>query len=65
MDVKEIINRVGYARAKAGFSARDLSLRIEKNDAYISRLGTKNKEQSFEPSISVLLDIISACGMKE
>lgn len=45
---------------KGWFIARDLSLRIGKNSAYISRLESKN--DSFEPSVSALLEIIEACG---
>lgn len=63
MDIKEIITRVGIARNRAGLSARELSLRIEKNSAYISRLESKN--DSFELSTSALLDIIANCNMTE
>ena len=57
---EEIVTRIGIIRSKAGLSARELSLRIGKNSAYISRLESKN--DSFEPSISALLEIIEACG---
>lgn len=50
-------------RTKAGLSARELSLRIGKNSAYISRLESKN--DSFEPSVSALLKIIEACNSTE
>lgn len=59
MDKNEVVNRIGILRTKAGLSARDLSLRIGKNSAYISRLESKN--DSFEPSVSALLEIIDAC----
>ena len=59
MDKNEVVNRIGVLRTKAGLSARDLSLRIGKNSAYISRLESKN--DSFEPSVSALLEIIDAC----
>jgi len=60
MDKNEVVSRIGILRSKAGLSARDLSLRIGKNAAYISRLESKN--DSFEPSVSALLEIIDACG---
>jgi len=59
MDILEIINRISYLRTRANLSARELSLRIGKNEAYINRLEYR---KNFEPSITVLLDIISACG---
>jgi len=40
-----------------------LSLRIGKNEAYISRL--ESSKDSFEPSVTALLDIIEVCGMTE
>ncbi len=63
MNKNDVVLRISQARNKAGLSARDLSLRIGKNEAYISRLESKN--DSFEPSVSALLEIISACGMTE
>lgn len=62
MDKKEVVERIAKLRTKAGLSARELSLRIGKNSAYISRLESKD---SFEPSVSALLDIITACGSTE
>lgn len=63
MDKNEVIERISIMRTKAGLSARELSLRIGKNPAYISRLESKN--DSFEPSVSALLEIISACDFTE
>ena len=60
MDKNDIIAKISQLRTKAGLSARDLSLRIGKNSAYISRLESKN--DSFEPSVSALFEIIEACG---
>ena len=60
MDKNEVVQRISTLRTKAGLSARDLSLRIGKNSAYISRLESKN--DSFEPSVTALLEIIDACG---
>ncbi len=59
MDKKEVIFRISRLRSDKGLSARDLSLKIGKNPAYISRLESKN--DSFEPSVSALLEIIDAC----
>lgn len=63
MNKDDVVLRISQARNKAGLSARDLSLKIDKNEAYISRL--ESKKGSFEPSVSALLNIISACGMSE
>lgn len=60
MNKNEVVERISQLRIKAGLSARDLSLRIGKIGAYISRLESKN--DSFEPSVSALLEIIEACG---
>lgn len=58
MDLNEIIRRISQLRTRAGFSARELSLRIGKNEAYINRLEYR---KNFEPSISVINDIAEAC----
>lgn len=63
MDKKDVVQRISLLRSRAGLSARDLSLRIGKNSAYISRLESKN--DSFEPSVSALLEIIAACNSSE
>ena len=60
MDKNDVVKRISQLRTKAGLSARDLSLRIGKNSAYISRLESAN--DSFEPSVSALLEIIEACN---
>lgn len=59
MELNEIINRISQLRTKAGLSARELSLRIGKNEAYINRLEYR---KNFEPSISVINDIVEACS---
>lgn len=56
MDVKEIINRIGYFRNKLNLSARELSLRIDKNEVYINHL----ESNKFNLKVSVLLDVIEA-----
>ncbi len=50
MNKDEVVERISALRTKARLSARDLSLKIGKNAAYISRL--KSKNDSFEPSVS-------------
>lgn len=56
MDVKEIINRIGYFRNRLNLSARELSLRIDKNEVYINHL----ESNKFNLKVSVLLDVIEA-----
>ena len=60
MDLKEIVLRIGYIRTRANLSARALSLAIGKNASYIHLL--ESAKNTFEPSLSVLLDIITVCG---
>ncbi len=57
MEMKDIIFRIGYFRNKANLSARALSLEIDKNPAYITKL----EAGEYEPSMQVVLDIIKAC----
>lgn len=59
MELNEIINRISWLRNREGLSARELSLRIGKNEAYINRLEYR---KNFEPSISVINDIVEACN---
>lgn len=58
MTLEEIINRISKLRTRKNLSARELSLRIGKNEAYINRLEYR---KNFEPSISVINDIVTAC----
>lgn len=58
MDIKEVIVRIGYFRNKANMSAKALSYAIGKNHAYINKM----EHGEYEPSMSVVLDIIEACG---
>ncbi len=60
MTIKEIIERISQIRANANLSARELSLIIGKNPAYISQL---ENTESFEPSLSTLLDILVVCNV--
>lgn len=62
MKLTEIIDRISYIRTRANLSARELSLRIGKNESYINRLEYR---KNFEPSISVINDIIEACGSSQ
>lgn len=59
MNLKEVIYRIGYFRNKANLSARALSIEIDKNPAYITKL----ESGEYEPSMQVILDIINACGI--
>ena len=59
MELKEVIERISLLRVREGLSARELSLRIGKNEAYINRLEYR---KNFEPSISVINDISEACN---
>lgn len=58
MELNEIVNRISQLRVRQGLSARELSLRIGKNSAYINRLEFR---KNFEPSVSVINDIAEAC----
>lgn len=60
MELKEIVKRIGIIRTRANLSARALSLMIGKNASYIYLL--ESEKTTFEPSLSVPLDIIQACG---
>ena len=53
---KEIINRIVYFRKLKGYSARTLSLMIDKHDTYIGKL----EAQQFNMSMDTFLDIIDA-----
>ena len=56
MEIKNSIQRIVFFRNKANISASALSLEIDKNPAYC----TKMKAGEFELSMQVVLDIISA-----
>ena len=58
MDIKDVMARIGYFRNRANLSAKALSLSIDKNPAYI----TKMEHGEYEPSMRVVLDIIEVCG---
>lgn len=54
MNMEEIVYRIWYFRNQAQISARDLSLKLGKHEAYISKLESKD----FNLPTNVLLDII-------
>lgn len=53
MLMEDIVNRIWFFRNKANISARDLSLKLGKHEAYISKLESKD----FNLPTNVLLDI--------
>ena len=55
MEIKELVRRINFFRNKANLSARELSLRINKHDTYISKL--ENKQ--FSLSLSTFFDILT------
>ncbi len=59
MELVEIIDRISKIRTRANLSARELSLRIGKNESYINRLEYR---KNFEPSVTVIAEIAEACG---
>ena len=59
MELNEIINRISRLRTRENLSARELSLRIDKSEAYINRLEYR---RNFEPSVSVINDIAEVCN---
>jgi transcriptional regulator with XRE-family HTH domain len=59
MDIKSVLDRIGYFRVQRNLSARELSLRIGKHDTYINKLESKD----FNLPVQVLLEIIDALGL--
>ena len=59
MEIKDLIIRIKQARERANLSARELSLRLGKNDSYINKV--ENKE--FCPPIEMLFKIIECCNL--
>lgn len=56
MNINDIINRISYFRNEENLSARELSLSIDKNGAYINHLESGN----FNIYVSILLEILEA-----
>jgi len=59
MKINEVIERISYFRTTKNISARELSLRINKNDAYVSKLECLD----FIVPTDVLLQIIDNLGI--
>ena len=59
MNIDEIINRISYFRNNSNLSARELSLRIDKNGAYVNHL----ESSKFNLKVTILLDILDALGI--
>ena len=56
MNIDEIVKRIGFFRYKQNISARELSLKIGKNDSYIKQL----EKTKFNLSTNALIEIIDA-----
>ncbi len=56
MEIKEVVERIGFFRNKLNLSARELSLRIGKHEGYINKLESKD----FNLPTYMLLKIIDA-----
>lgn len=59
VEIKDLIIRIKQARERANLSARELSLRLGKNNSYINKV--ENKE--FCPPIDMLFKIIECCNL--
>jgi len=59
MDKNIIINRISELRARAGLSARQLSLNAGLNERYINSL---ESHKNHLPSVDALMEIINALG---
>lgn len=59
MEIKDVIQRIGYFRNKANLSARELSLRLGKHEGYINKLESKD----FNLPTTMLLEIINALNI--
>lgn len=60
MNTVELIEKLSKLRTSKKLSARELSLRIDKNESYIHGMECN---KNFEPSVSVISDICDACGI--
>ena len=59
MELKTLIERIGYVRIRANLSARKLSLMIGKNAGYIHML---EQNKNFAPTFETLTAILEACN---
>lgn len=53
-----LINRLGYLRARANLSARELSQRIDRSIAYMAKF----ENGDFNIPTEILMDAIETCG---
>lgn len=60
MEVKDVIDRIGYFRTNKKLSARELSLRIEQSESYITRM----ESNEFNLTIKKLLKILNEFGVE-
>lgn len=59
MTNKDLVLRISYFRNKQNLSSRELSLRIGKNEGYISKL----ESYDFNLTTKILLDILEALNV--
>ena len=59
MELKTMIERIGYIRVRANLSARKLSLLIGKNPGYIHML---EQNKNFAPTFETLSAILEVCN---
>lgn len=57
MTIKEIINRIGYARNQANLSAREVGLRMGMSEQYLSKV----EGGHITLSVEKLLQILEIC----
>ncbi|MBO5224515.1 MAG: helix-turn-helix transcriptional regulator [Clostridia bacterium] len=57
MEIKDVLNRIGYVRINAGLSARELSLRLGMSPQYISQI----EGGRISISVEKLLQILEIC----
>ncbi len=57
MDIKEILNRLGYVRNKANLSAREVSLRMGMSPQYVAQL----ESGRIVLTVEKLLQILEIC----
>lgn len=58
MNINDLIIRIKQARERAHLSARELSIRLNKNDSYINKVESKE----FCPTIDMIFKIIECCN---
>ena len=58
VDINDLVIRIKQARERANLSARELSLRLNKNDSYINKVESKE----FCPTIDMIFKIIECCN---